>query len=335
MFHDLCLSVDRDEMPISVVVPVFNSQASLRELVDELLKAFDGRTFELILVDDGSRDKSWRVVSELARQHAWIRGIELMRNYGQHNALLCGLRAARYEIVATIDDDLQNPPAEIFSLLSKLEQGYDVVYGTPKRESHGFLRDLASRITKLTLQEAMGAETASRISAFRVFRTNLREAFANYNSPYVSIDVLLTWATQRFASVPVENRPRTTGASNYTLRKLMVHALNMATGFSSVPLQLSSLLGFGFTLLGFVVLIYVLFRYFTEGGRVPGFAFLSSMIAIFSGAQLFALGIMGEYLARMHMRTMNRPSYAVRTVSENPLERIDNRMATKNAIDNF
>ncbi|MFL6451862.1 MAG: glycosyltransferase family 2 protein [Bryobacteraceae bacterium] len=322
-------------MSISVVVPVFNSERSLRQLAAELLEALGGTTFELILVDDGSRDESWRVVSELAREHVWIRGIGLMRNYGQHNALLCGLRAARYEIVATIDDDLQNPPAEIFSLLAKLEQGYDVVYGTPRRESHGFLRDIASRVTKLTLQEAMGAETASKISAFRVFRTNLRDAFANYSSPYVSIDVLLTWATQRFASVPVENRARTIGESNYTLRKLVIHALNMATGFSSVPLQLSSLLGFGFTLLGFVVLVYVLFRYFTEGGRVPGFAFLSSMIAIFSGAQLFALGIMGEYLARMHMRTMNRPSYAVRTVSENPPERVENRMATKSIFDRF
>lgn len=305
-------------MSISIVVPVFNSKDSLRPLVAELLQTFSGKTFELILVNDGSRDDSWRVVSQLAEEHDWIHGINLMRNYGQHNALLCGLRAARYEIIATIDDDLQNPPAEIFALLDKLEQGYDVVYGTPKKESHGFLRDIASRITKITLQGAMGAETARNISAFRVLRTDLRDAFANYNSPYVSIDVLLTWATQRFASVRVENRARTIGVSNYTMRKLIIHALNMATGFSVLPLQLASLLGFGFTLFGLAVLGYVLFRYVTEGGRVPGFAFLSSMIAIFSGAQLFALGIIGEYLARMHMRTMNRPSYAVRSVSGTP-----------------
>jgi undecaprenyl-phosphate 4-deoxy-4-formamido-L-arabinose transferase len=167
-------------------------------------------------------------------------------------------------------------------------------------------------VTKITLQGAMGAETAKNISAFRVFRTNLRRAFEGYSSPYVSIDVLLTWATQRFASIPVENRSRQIGVSNYTTSKLIAHALNMATGFSAVPLQLASLLGFGFTVFGFVVLGYVMARYLIQGGSVPGFPFLASVIAIFSGAQLFALGIIGEYLARVHMRTMNRPPYAVR-----------------------
>ncbi len=297
---------------ISVVVPVFNAAGTLAPLVAEVRSALQGRIFELILVNDGSRDESWNVIEQLTSEHAWIRGIDLMRNYGQHNAVLCGIRAARHELIATIDDDLQNPPGEIFSLLSKLEEGFDVVYGSPRRETHGFLRDLASRVTKITLQGAMGAETARNISAFRVFRTNLRDAFENYSSPYVSIDVLLTWATQRFASVRVQNRPRTIGVSNYTIRKLLVHALNMATGFSVVPLQIASLLGFAFTLFGFGVLAYVLTRYLIQGGSVPGFAFLASVIAIFSGAQLFALGIIGEYIARMHMRTMNRPSYAVR-----------------------
>lgn len=299
---------------ISVVVPVFNSQETLVPLVAELRTALAGRNFELILVNDGSRDRSWKVIEQLSSEHGWIRGIDLMRNYGQHNAVLCGIRAAREEVIATIDDDLQNPPSEILKLLSKLEDGADVVYGTPKRQTHGFLRDFASRVTKITLQGAMGAETARNISAFRVFRTNLRDAFENYSSPFVSIDVLLTWSTQKFTSVTVENRPRTVGVSNYTIRKLLVHALNMATGFSVLPLQIASLLGFGFTIFGFGVLAYVLGRYLIQGGSVPGFAFLASIIAIFSGAQLFALGIIGEYIARMHLRTMNRPAYAVRTV---------------------
>ena len=307
-------------MSISVVVPVFNAEQTLRPLVAEVEAAFHGQTFELILVNDGSKDASWSAIEELTANSRCIRGINLMRNYGQHNALLCGIRAARYEVIATIDDDLQNPPREISKLLAKIQEGYDVVYGTPRKESHGLLRNAASRITKMTLQGAMGAETARNISAFRVFRTNLRQAFDGYSSPYVSIDVLLTWATQRFSSVPVENRPRAAGVSNYTVRKLVVHALNMATGFSVVPLQVASLLGFTFTLFGFGVLVYVLTRYFIHGGSVPGFPFLASVIAIFSGAQLFALGIIGEYVARMHMRTMNRPAYTVReTTSEEVL----------------
>jgi glycosyltransferase involved in cell wall biosynthesis len=225
--------------------------------------------------------------------------------------LLCGIRAARHELVVTIDDDLQNPPEEIPKLLARLDDGYDVVYGKPEREQHGFLRDQASRITKYVLQNAMGAETARHVSAFRVFRTRLRDAFASYRSAYVSIDVLLTWASTRFSYVDVRHVPRAIGTSNYTMRKLMAHALNMVTGFSTLPLQFASLVGFVFTLFGMGILSYVVVMYFVHSANVPGFAFIASIIAIFSGAQLFALGIIGEYLARMHLRSMERPTYLV------------------------
>ncbi|MBL8055803.1 MAG: glycosyltransferase family 2 protein, partial [Anaerolineales bacterium] len=279
------------------------------------------RRFEVILVNDGSRDRSWDVIEALAAERPWLRGLNLMRNYGQHNALLCGIRAAAFDIVVTLDDDLQNPPEEMGRLLAKLAEGCDVVYGTPQHEQHGLWRDLASQVTKLALQSAMGAQTARQVSAFRAFRTQLRAAFERYQGPFPSIDVLLTWGTARFAAVPVRHDPRTVGKSNYTLRKLITHALNMMTGFSVLPLQAASLVGFAFTIFGLLVLIYVIGRYFLEGGSVPGFPFLASVIAIFSGAQLFALGIIGEYLARMHFRMMDRPAYTVRArTSEAELE---------------
>jgi undecaprenyl-phosphate 4-deoxy-4-formamido-L-arabinose transferase len=159
----------------------------------------------------------------------------------------------------------------------------------------------------------MGAETAGNVSAFRVIRTCVRDVFENYRGPYVSIDVLLTWGTKRFSSVIVRNDARRIGVSNYTVTKLMVHAINMMTGFSVVPLQVASFVGFLFTLFGFAALLYVLGRYLLWGGAPAGFPFLASMLAIFSGAQLFALGIIGEYLARMHFRMMDRPAYAVRS----------------------
>lgn len=295
-------------------MPVYNSQDSLADLVDRLSAVLRqvASTFELVLVNDGSRDSSWYVIRELAMRHPVVQGIDLMRNYGQHNALLAGIRAARGELVITIDDDLQHPPEEIPKLLAKLAEGYDVVYGTPQREQHGLWRDLASQITKLALQTAMGAETARKVSAFRVFRTQARDAFASYQSPYVSIDVLLTWATTKFAAVPVRHESRRVGVSNYTFRKLLTHALNMMTGFSTWPLQFASMVGFAFTALGLVALAYVVARYVIAGTSVPGFPFLASAIAIFSGAQLFALGIIGEYLARMHFRTMDKPPYTVR-----------------------
>ncbi len=159
----------------------------------------------------------------------------------------------------------------------------------------------------------MGAEIARQVSAFRAVRAEVANAFSHYEGPFVSIDVLLTWGTNRFAATPVRHEPRSQGTSGYTFRKLVTHALNMMTGFSTKPLQIASLIGFAFTLFGFGVLCYVLGRYFLQGTPVPGFPFLASIVALFSGAQLFALGIMGEYLARMHFRSMQKPPYVVRS----------------------
>jgi undecaprenyl-phosphate 4-deoxy-4-formamido-L-arabinose transferase len=302
---------------ISIVIPVYNSELTLSPLVaalDKTLPALASQ-FEVILVNDGSRDKSWSVVQSLINQYSFIRAIDLMRNYGQHNALLAGIRAARYELIVTMDDDLQHPPEEIRSLLDALDDDHDVVYGAPQEEQHGPLRDVASRLTKLALERAMGAEAARSISAFRVFRARVRDAFAHYQGAFVSIDVLLTWGTTRFRAVRVRHDPRPAGQSNYTLGKLIAHAVNLITGFSTLPLQLASWTGFAFTLLGGCVLLYVIGRYIIEGGSVPGFPFLASIIAIFSGAQLFAIGIIGEYLARVHTRTMSKPPYTVRSDS--------------------
>ncbi len=299
---------------LSVVIPVYNSESSLPPLLERLASVLEtlADDYEVILVNDGSRDASWEVIQSLVEQYPFVQGINLMRNYGQHNALLCGIREAKYDVVVTIDDDLQNPPEEIPRMLAVLDKGYDLVYGTPQHEQHGLFRDLASQITKWTLQHAMGAEIAHRVSAYRVFRTELRRAFKGYHGPYVSIDVLLTWGGSRFSAIPVQHHPRTIGKSNYTFRKLMTHALNMMTGFSTWPLQAASITGFGLAVFGAFVLIFVLGRYLIEGGSAPGFPFLASTIAIFSGAQLFALGIIGEYLARIHFRTMARPSYTIR-----------------------
>jgi undecaprenyl-phosphate 4-deoxy-4-formamido-L-arabinose transferase len=298
---------------LSVVIPVYRSEAALPTLVQRIHPVLVALAckYELVLVNDGSPDRSWEVIEQLSAQHSWVRGIRLMRNYGQHNALLAGIRAARYDSVVTMDDDLQHPPEELPKLLAKMEEGFDVVYGPPEQEQHGMLRDLASWITKIALQSAMGAETARVVSAWRVFRTQLRDAFATYHSPFVSIDVLLTWGTTKFGSVRLRHDPRTIGKSNYSFGKLLRHALNMMTGFSVLPLQLASFIGFACTLFGIGVLLYVVGRYFISGTSVAGFPFLASIIAIFSGAQLFALGIIGEYLARMHFRTMDKPPYVV------------------------
>jgi undecaprenyl-phosphate 4-deoxy-4-formamido-L-arabinose transferase len=315
--HTTTTPSDASRRPgISVVVPVYRSEAILSDLVQRLSQTLPSlaEQYELILVNDCSPDNSWNIIGRLQRQYAWICGINLMRNYGQHNALLCGIRAARYDVIVTMDDDLQHPPEEIPKLLEVLASGYDVVYGTPQREQHGLGRDLASLASKMALRNLVGAEIASQVSAFRAFRRQVANAFRQYEGSFVSVDVLLTWGTNRFAATKVHHEVRKQGVSGYTFRKLVTHSMNMMTGFSTVPLQFASIVGFFFTFVGVGILIYVVTRYFVSGDAVPGFPFLASIVAIFSGAQLFALGIIGEYLARMHFRMMDRPSYAIREV---------------------
>ena len=304
---------------ISVIIPVYNSEKSLPDLLaaltDELPKITSA--FEIIMINDGSKDNSWEVINNLITKFKHVSAINLMRNFGQHNALLCGIRQANYDLVVTLDDDLQHDPALISVLIGKLNEGYEVVYGAPLAERHGVWRDFASVITKATLSTVMNAKSARHVSAFRIFYTYLRDAFANYQGPSVSLDVLLTWGTSKFGYVEVPHRKREIGKSNYNFRKLVVHALNLLTGFSTIPLRLATGVGFLFLFFGLIILFYVLIRFLIQGGVVPGFTFLASVIVIFSGVQLFTLGIMGEYMARMHFRLMDKPTYTIKEKKSN------------------
>ncbi len=196
-------------------------------------------------------------------------------------------------------------------MLAALKPEYDVVYGAPQEEQHGLLRNLASRLTKIALASAMGAETARNVSAFRVFRTRLRDGFQEYRSPSVSIDVLLTWTTTRFTAIKVRHALRTEGVSGYTPGKLIRHAVNLMTGFSTLPLQIASIVGFVFVLFGLSVLAYVLANYMVRGGCGAGIHFPGFSDFYILGSAAFALGIFGEYLARMHFRSMDRQPYLV------------------------
>jgi len=302
------------DQSVSVVVPVYRSEASLHPLVERLLTVLQKRPakFEIILVNDSSPDRCWALIEDLARAVPHIRGINLMRNFGQQNALLCGIRAAQYDVIVTMDADLQHPPEEIPGLLAKLADGYDLVYGVPAKAKHSVVRRLASRLMRIIVLHSLGITNASQISALRAFRTQLRNAFATFQGPFVSIDVLLSWGTRRFTSIAVRHDQRIHGNSSYSFSKLVALGCDVITGFSTLPLRLASWIGFFFTLFGIGILIYVVGLYLIMGYSVPGFPFLASIIAIFAGAQLFALGIIGEYLARMHFRLMDKPAYVVR-----------------------
>jgi undecaprenyl-phosphate 4-deoxy-4-formamido-L-arabinose transferase len=297
---------------VTVVVPVYNSQQTLEELVTRLAEVLPscGEHYELILVNDGSRDESWQVIRRLANRYGWVRGISMMRNFGQHNAILCGLRAAACDTIVTMDDDLQHPPAEVPKLLAKLREGYDVVYGMPQGLPHSPWRNFTSSFTKRAFAMATGNHNIKAINAFRAFRTSLRQAFTEFKSPQLQIDVLLSWGTSKFTTTPVLQEPRKIGRSNYTFTKLFNHTLSLLTGYSTAPLRVASLIGFAFTFVGLLVLLYAIGRALI-GEHVPGFPFLASLIAIFSGIQLFILGIIGEYLARVFNRCSERPAYVM------------------------
>ena len=298
---------------LSVVIPVYNSQDSLPVLLPLLHKELTSITeaFEIILVNDGSHDQSWQEIEKICQEYKGIRAFDLVRNFGQHNALLCGIRAAKYDIILTMDDDMQHPVNEISSLLKELTPSLDLVYGTPKTEKHRGWRKLSSKLTKWALKVSLHIPYAERVSAFRIFRSSLRDSFKDYSNPYLSIDVLLSWGTTRIGFVEVEHDERKLGKSQYDFHKLLRHASNMILGFSVLPLRIASLLGLLFTLIGFLILMYVLIRYFIHGGAVPGFSFLASTISIFSGIILFVLGIMGEYLARIYINMMSKPTYSI------------------------
>jgi glycosyltransferase involved in cell wall biosynthesis len=300
---------------VSVVVPVYKGRDSIRQLAERVDSTLTGTVdWELIFVVDGSPDDSWQVVQELARQYRQVTGLELSRNFGQHSALLAGIRAAHHEVIVTMDDDLQHRPETIPVLLEAITDEVDLVYGSSPEPEHSFWRNLTSRIAKTVMGWTIGGQIVRDSGAFRAFRTPLRAGWEHVSDTYISIDVLLSWVTTRYLSVETPMDQRESGASNYTVRSLLKHALNMVTGYSSRPLRLVTWLGFGFALFGSAAMVFVLIRYFTSSTEVPGFAFLACLISILAGAQLFGLGIIGEYLGRMHFRSMHRPTYVVRTV---------------------
>ena len=270
------------------------------------------QSYEIILVDDGSRDDSWTVIQTLRTTYAaHLVAVQLMRNYGQHNALMCGLNMVRGEYVVTMDDDLQNPPEEIPKLLTHIKQhGLDLVYGCPRARSHAAWRNLGSNIVWHFYRTVFRNPVAP--TPFRIMRNHLAQSVMFYDLNFTYLDGLLAWCTSRIAGVEVEHHPRAQGNSGYSMSKLLVLALNLYTNFSLIPLQIVSGLGLVTALSGFLVGIYYLFHFFTSSIVVPGFASTIVTILILGGAQLLALGVIGEYLGRLHLNVNRKPQYVIR-----------------------
>lgn len=309
-------------MDISIVIPVYSSASSLPDLVGRLLPVLDAMRLdhEVVFIEDGSPDDSWRVLQELQSLHPdRIVVVQLMRNYGQHNALMCGFRHARGDLIVTMDDDLQNPPEEIPKLVSALCDGeLDLVYGSYSVKQHVAWRNTGSFLVNAFYR--MVFHSGATITSFRVLRRELVEAIFSYTLNYTFIDGLLAWNTQRIGQVAVKHHPRQVGRSGYSLKKLLILAFNLFTNFSLFPLQLVSATGFVAALGGLAMaFVFLLLRLFS-GIAVAGYASIIVSILVMGGIQLLALGIMGEYLGRLHLNVNRKPQYTVRHVIGLPAE---------------
>jgi undecaprenyl-phosphate 4-deoxy-4-formamido-L-arabinose transferase len=264
------------------------------------------------MVVDGSPDDTWAVVSDVASKNSFVRGINLMRNYGQHSALLAGVRASQGNIIVTIDDDLQHSPHDIPILIAALSEDIDIVYGISIEEEHKYIRNLASNTYKKFVGALLRAEGAKIAGAFRAFKKDVIPRHDGHDDLYAPLDVMLSWYSSKSVGVQVEMVKRIDGDSNYTMRGLIRHAINAITGYSIAPLRVISFLGLATFIVSLIILIVTVFQYFLGNITVAGFPTLAIMISMFAGINMLSLGVIGEYLGRLHMRSMGRPRYIIR-----------------------
>jgi polyisoprenyl-phosphate glycosyltransferase len=301
---------------VSVVIPVYRSQATLRMLATRLLRALEvtGLSHELVFVEDGGGDGSWSLLSDIqAAEPDRVVIIQLMRNYGQHNALMCGFRQAKGDYIITLDDDLQNPPEEVPKLLDKIGTGeFDLVYGIYSSKRHSSWRNAGSAFVnafyRFTFQNNV------TITSFRAIHRPLLMSILSYDGNFTFVDGLLAWNTQRIGQVEVEHHPRAAGRSGYNVAKLLLLSVNLFTNFTLWPLRIVSWFGLALSAIGFSLVLFYLFQFLRSQISVPGYASTIIAILVVGGTQLLALGMIGEYLGRLHLNVNRKPQYTVRSI---------------------
>lgn len=299
----------------SVVIPVFNSAQSLEELCEGLKAVFTGmgQEYEVILVDDDSDDNSWEVLAKIKeRDPGCITAIQLSRNYGQHNATLCGMGFARGGFIITMDDDLQMPPAEIPKLVARQTQtGADLVYGIYGVKSHSAMRNLGSASLKKSAKWLRNSPGEG--SSFRLMTADLSKKILHHRQNFIFIDEVLQWYTHSIAFTEVNHLPRKYERSGYTFHKLLSLAGNILLYYTTVPLKLLVFGGFTMSLISLIFGIYFIFKKIFY--NVPlGYTSLIVTILFSTSIILFSLGVIGEYLRRIYQVQNQKPSYSIRTV---------------------
>lgn len=297
---------------VSVIIPVYRSRDILPKLLKGIIDAFSTSRLdiEIIMVEDCGRDGSWEVIESLAADQPVLRGIRLSRNFGQHAATICGIAVARGHWVATMDDDLEQPPEMLPKLVEKAKEGYDLVYGVYPERSHAAWRNLTSHLARVLFKLAIPTLNDTYTS-MRVIRGDLARELKRFDSPFPFVDGYLSWLTSRCVTVEVSHQPRPTGKSNYTFGKLFAHTLNIFVTFSDAPLKVASNAGLFFSLAGFSALTIILTGRLVGTITAAGYASVMAAILAVGGVQLLVLGIFGEYISRINFKTSRKPLYLI------------------------
>lgn len=298
---------------LTVIIPVFNSERTIGPLVELLFEALGGVELEVVLVNDGSRDGSEEVCTSLARRFGRVRFVSLRRNFGEFNAVLCGLNYAKGRFAAIIDDDFQNPPGEILKLLHAAESGgYDVVYSFYAEKKHGFFRNVGSWLVNALTTWLLAKPRDLYLSSFKLIRREVVDEIVRYRGPYPYIDGLIFRVTRNVGRVEVVHQERRDGRSNYTLRKLISLFLNVLFGYSLRPLRLLSAAGLVLTLVGLgLFLVEIVAMSVSDSGVTR--ALVMSTVLLVGGLNLTGLGLLGEYVGKLFMLESGLPAYVVKT----------------------
>lgn len=304
-------AVKSGNIEYSICIPVFNSEKTLQLLHNKLITVFKRipGSYEIIFIDDNSRDSSWQELERLQKNDKKLSIIRLMRNYGQHNALMCGFRHAKGTYIITLDDDLQNPPSEIPLLLK--EKQHDIVYGTWE-ENSSLHRRLLSLISRVVANHYIHASSKQVFTSFRVIHRRIIDEITSTSMKFLHIDTLLSWYSTDVAFVEVKHEARKYGRSNYTMTKLFSFGFNLLVNLTDIPLRATLFLGFFFSFVAMTISGFYFVQYLLYHIGIPGYASLIVTITFFAGVELLSIGIICLYLDRIYGNTVGRPMYAIR-----------------------
>ena len=280
-------------MRLSIVIPVFNGAKTIQKLVSETRDTLSAYDPEIILVNDGSADNSQEICESIANTVNGVISISLRKNFGEHNAVMCGLNYVAGDYAAIIDDDFQNPPSEIIKLLEEAQKGYDVVYSKYKSKKHNVFRNICSRFNDTMATILLEKPKGLYLSSFKIISKPLIDEIIGYHGPFPYIDGLIFRSTSNIYSVYVEHTKRAEGRSNYTFKKLVSLYLNMFVNFSIKPLRFFILMGFIIFLIGFIMAILFAIEKFQHPEIPAGWTSIAILIILFSGFQIIFLGVLG------------------------------------------